>query len=377
MKSTFTHEYLGEIFRTFATRADFQGALPYGGGHINDTFKVQADQGGATVFFTLQRLNTNVFKRPDVVMDNISRITQHITKRLQQDKVADASRRALQVIPTRAGDPFLRAADGSCWRMYIFVDHAFTVDCIENVADAHEAAQAFGRFQSLLADLPGGGAGLQETIPDFHDTRKRYQAFKQALAANAHDRVRDVEPEIAFALQNEALADVLPPLVAAGAIPVRATHNDTKINNVLLDETTRQGICVIDLDTCMPGLGLYDFGDMVRTATNSHAEDTTTPGDIVSRADVFIALVEGFLSGAAGLTEAELSHLALSGQLLTLECGVRFLTDYLQGDVYFKIKHPRHNLDRCRSQFALVVSQQKQYDDFRRIVERTAASAHV
>ncbi len=374
MKQTIDPAVLAGVFRAFDTRADFREALPYGTGHINDTFKVAADQGGAAVPFTLQRLNTAIFKRPETVMGNIVQITRHLAARLAGEGAADATRRALQVVPTRAGEPFLRAGDGSCWRLYVFIDQAFTVDQVEQVGDARAAAFAFGRFQRLLADLPGGGGSLAETIPGFHDTRGRYAAFKRAVAADPRGRAASVRPEIDFALAHEPLADILPPLVAHGDIPVRATHNDTKVNNVLLDERTREGICVIDLDTCMPGLALYDFGDMVRAGTNTAAEDTTQPETVASRADVFAALADGFLRGAGCLTEAEIAHLPLGGQLMTLECGVRFLTDYLEGDVYFKTHRPGQNLDRCRGQFALVVSQEKQYDSFRKIVARAAAA---
>lgn len=374
MKQTIDLAVLARVFRSFDTRADFVYAIPYGTGHINDTFKVSADQGGAPVTFTLQRLNTVVFKRPEAVMANIVQITRHLGARLADEGAVDATRRALQVVPTRAGEPFLRAEDASCWRLYVFVDQAFTVDQVERVEDARTAAFAFGRFQRLLADLPGGGGSLIETIPGFHDTRGRYAAFKRAVAADSHGRVADVRAEIDFALKHESLADVLPPLVARGEIPLRATHNDTKVNNVLLDARTREGICVIDLDTCMPGLALYDFGDMVRAGTNTAAEDTTQPETVASRADVFAALADGFLRGSGCLNEAEIAHLPLSGQLMTLECGIRFLADYLEGDIYFKTHRPQQNLDRCRGQFALVISQQEQYDSFRSIVARAAAS---
>ena len=375
MKREFTQERLGDVFRAFASRSDFTCAIPYGTGHINDTFKVTANQGGAVVIFTMQRINTTIFKQPENVMSNIVQITTHLGERLVAERTVDASRRALQVVLTRQGEDFYREADGSCWRLYVYVDQAFTVDCVEHAADAYTAALAFGQFQRLLADLPGGGASLVETIPGFHDTRSRYAAFKAALKEDALGRAAEVGPEIEFALAHEGLADILPPLVAAGDIPLRVTHNDTKINNVLLDATTREGICVIDLDTCMPGLALYDFGDMVRAGTNNAAEDTTEPEKVVSRADVFEALARGFLAGAGCLTPAEVEYLPLGGQLMTLECGIRFLADYLQGDVYFRTQRPRQNLDRCRSQFALVASQLKQNDVFRKAVAEAARDA--
>jgi len=374
MTEALAMEKLAGVFRQFDTRADFRAALPFGNGHIHDTYKAIADQGGATTAFTLQRLNTRVFKRPETVMANITLITRHLGVRLAAEGAADATRRALQVVPTRAGEPFLREPDGVCWRLYVFVDQAFTVDRVEHAADAHAAALAFGRFQRLLADLPGGS--LIETIPGFHDTRGRYAALKRAVAADPLGRAAGVRPEIEFALARESLADVLPPLAARGDLPIRVTHNDTKVNNVLLDERTREGICVIDLDTCMPGLSLFDFGDMVRAGTNTAAEDATDTASVSSRADIFEALANGFLRGAGCLTEAEIAHLPFAGIVMTLECGVRFLTDYLEGDLYFRSSRPGQNLDRCRGQFALVLSQEKQYATFQGIVARAVASVH-
>jgi len=364
---------LRAVFSHFDTRSDFLSAEPYGTGHINDTFKVRASQGGPTVFFTLQHINTRVFRDPAALMSNIARITAHARRRLARECAEAASRRALQLVPTGEGASYYTDESGLCWRMYVYVDDVNTYDLVERPADAYEAARAFGRFQRLLADLPGGR--LNETIPGFHDTPRRLAALKQAIRDDAHGRAREVRAEIDFALAREKMAGLLLDLCARGEVPERITHNDTKINNVLIDRTTREGICVIDLDTCMPGLALYDFGDMVRAATNSAAEDERDVAKISSRREIFEALARGYLEAADFLVPSERAHLAFSGKLMTFECGVRFLTDYLQGDVYFRIHRPGHNLDRCRNQFALVRSLERQEGAFQGFIDGLSSAS--
>jgi aminoglycoside phosphotransferase (APT) family kinase protein len=361
---------LRSIFNRFDTRSDFRSAEPFGTGHINDTFKVVASHGGPTVFFTLQHINTRVFRDPAALMSNITGITRHARRRLERECAEDPSRRAIQLVPTCEGGCYHTDESGLCWRMYVYVDGVHTVDRVNRPSDAYEAARAFARFQRLLADLPG--ARLNETIPGFHDTRRRVAALKQAVREDTHGRAREVRAEIDFALAHEGWAGVLLDLCARKEIPERVTHNDTKINNVLIDLATGEGICVIDLDTCMPGLALYDFGDMVRAATNSAAEDERDSAVVHSRREIFEALARGYVEAADFLVPAERAHLAFSGKLMTFECGVRFLTDYLQGDVYFRIHRPDQNLSRCRNQFALARSIEKQEGDFQRFVDGLA-----
>ncbi len=355
-----------EALRGFSIFGDFVDVRPYGTGHINDTFLATFNQAGSTVRYTLQHINTGIFKDPAGLMGNVRRVTEHAHRRLAETKAEDPSRRALTLVPTATGDVLHFDAGGQAWRCYLFVEKSHTVDIVDSPASAFEAARAFARFQALLADLPGGR--LSETIPDFHNTPKRYAAFHAALDADRMARAKNVAPEIDFALAHESDADRLIGLMASGEIPERATHNDTKINNVLLDDATGEGICVIDLDTLMPGSALYDFGDMVRSATLNMAEDSKDYRNVICRRDIFEALARGYVEAGDFLTAAELGNLAFGGLLMTLECGVRFLTDYLDGDRYFKIHRPEHNLDRCRTQFALVKSIQDEYDELQGFV---------
>lgn len=346
---------LAAVSRLFAIPGDFLGAAPYGSGHINDTYCANYSQGGTAIRYIFQRVNHNVFKNPVALMENIGRVTAHARARLAESGAPDASRRALTTLPSLDGNPYAHDADGNLWRVYLFVERATGHDIITSPEQARQAAKAFGEFQRLCADLPGDR--LFETIPDFHHTAKRFARLREAIAADPRGRAAEVAPEIDFALAREADASRFVDAMAGGEIPERVTHNDTKLNNVLIDDATGEGICVIDLDTTMPGCALYDFGDMVRSATNSAAEDETDTTRITSRMEIFRALAEGYLSTArAFLTPREKAELVFAGKLLTFECGIRFLTDYLEGDTYFKIKHPLHNRDRCRNQFALVRS---------------------
>jgi aminoglycoside phosphotransferase (APT) family kinase protein len=289
------------------------------------------------------------------LMNNVERCTSHIRKKLQKEEGREITRETLTVIPTHDDAPYYKDADGNYWRTYIFIEKARTFDLIEKPEHAFEAAKAFGRFQQILADLPA--PRLIETIPNFHNTPKRFEAFEEALKADAKNRAKDVKKEIDFALKLKSITGKLLDLHQKGEIPERVTHNDTKLNNVMLDDTTGMGICVIDLDTVMPGLALYDFGDMVRSATNSGKEDEPDTSKIHMRMPIFEALARGYLNSAGQfLNKAEKANLAFSGRLITLEIGLRFLADYLLGDLYFKIKHPEHNLHRTRVQFKLYES---------------------
>ena len=347
------------LAKRFDIPGDFLFADPYGSGHINDTYAVSFTQGGANIRYIFQRINHNVFKNPPQVMDNILRVTEH-----QQRKLAvcpDESRHALRVIRARDSKPYLQDEEGNYWRVYIFVENAHTYDVIEKPEQAYQAAKAFGQFQSELVDLPGGR--LHETIPDFHNTPSRFEKFLRALEADSHNRAASVKAEIDFALARSEDVGVLLDLCAKGEIPERTTHNDTKLNNVLIDDLSGEGICVIDLDTVMPGLALYDFGDLVRTSTSPAKEDELDLSKVRMQFHMFEQLVKGYLAAAGKfLTKAELEHLPFSGKLITFEIGLRFLTDHLQGDVYFKTHRANHNLDRCRTQLKLVESIEAQMD---------------
>lgn len=353
----------------FALSGSYLEARPYGSGHINDTYVAAFSQAGTRVRYIVQRINHRIFTDPEGLMDNIVRVTEEAWRRLQEaGGVADPSRRTLRVIPAQDGRPFVRDEEGACWRCYPFIEGARTYDIVQDAGQAYEAARAFGFFQSLASGLEG--PRLQETIPAFHNTRARFDRLARAVEADARGRLCEVGPEWDFLRRREDLVDVLPALVARGDIPERVTHNDTKLNNVMIDDATGAGICVIDLDTVMPGLTLYDFGDMVRTATSPVAEDEKDVSRVVMQMPMFEALARGYLSSAGGfLNEAERAHLAFSGKLIALETGIRFLTDYLEGDVYFKIKHATHNLDRTRTQLALVASIEAQEPAMQAVVE--------
>jgi len=341
-------------------------ARPYGSGHINETFALTLEQGGAITRFILQRINRRVFKDVPRLMDNIARVSGHLARKAPADP-----REVLTLVRTREGAACFADAAGECWRVYDFVERASSHDLLGDPRQAFEAALAYGRFQRLLADLPA--PRLHDTIPDFHHTRQRFAMLQRAIAENRAGRRGEAAREIEFARAREAITDVLLALHAAGKIPERITHNDTKLNNVLLDDATGRGVCVIDLDTVMPGLSLYDFGDMVRSATNSAAEDETDLARVQMRLPVFEQLAAGFLAGTDGaLNAAEVEHLAFAGRLITFEIGMRFLTDFLAGDVYFRTKRPNHNLDRARCQFALVASMEAQAETMAAIVARLA-----
>ncbi len=363
---------LAAVASAFPLLGQFRSGMPYGSGHINDTFAVVFDQAGTSVRYILQRINQRVFKDVPALMQNISRVTAHATRKVAA-RGDDASRRALTLVPTREGGPCHRDAEGNWWRCYLFVEGARTYDLIENERQAREAARAFGEFQRLLVDLPGGR--LHETIANFHHTRSRFEALQQAAAQDTHGRAAAVAAELEFVRARESQVDRLLELQAAGELPERITHNDTKLNNVMIDDATQEGVCVIDLDTVMPGLALYDFGDMVRSATNAAAEDERDLSRVRARLSVFEALVDGYLAAARPfLNEAEIAQLVFSGRLITLEVGLRFLTDFLAGDVYFKTKRPGHNLDRARNQFALLRSLEAEAAEMEAIVRRHAAS---
>jgi len=344
---------------------------PYGSGHINDTFVAGFSQAGTRVRYIFQRINHRVFKNPPDLMENIQRVTGEARRQLKKAGVPDVSRRSLRVIPARDGKAFCRDEEGSYWRCYPFIEGARTYDIIQNPRQAYEAARAFGEFQKLVAGL--AGPRLHETIPNFHNTRSRLERLKEVAAADPQERLASVTSEWEFICERERVVDVLLNLQAEGRIPERVTHNDTKLNNVMIDDATETGICVLDLDTVMPGLALYDFGDMVRTATSPAAEDETDLSKLRMQMPMFKALVRGYLSTAGSfLNDVEKTHLAFSGKLIALEIGIRFLTDHLEGDVYFKTRRPSHNLDRCRTQLALVKSIEEQEEEMNAFVREVA-----
>jgi len=342
---------LKKVVENFAIPADFVSAAPYGSGHINDTYAVNCNQGGTPLRYILQRVNHNIFKDTEGLMENIRRVTEHQHKKAAG--VEDASRRALTLIRTLDNKIYHKDSDGNYWRLYIFIENASTYDVIEKPEQAFEAAKTFGEFQKQLVDLPGGP--LIETIPNFHNTPSRYNDLIKAIEADKVNRAKIAKDAIDIAMKYQPLASHLLNLHTIGEIPERVTHNDTKLNNVMLDNATGKGICVIDLDTVMPGLALYDFGDMIRTSTRTSHEDEPDLSKVNIDLASYEQLVKGYLSTANDfLTKAEKENLVFSGKLISLEIGVRFLTDFLDGDNYFKTHREGQNLDRCMVQFKMV-----------------------
>jgi hypothetical protein len=334
------------IAQQFEILGEFHGAQPYGSGHINDTYSVVFQQAGMPVRYIFQRINHNIFKNPVALMENVQRVTSHLAAKVAG--MPDATRRALTLIPAHDGRGWHVDVDGNHWRVYLFIEKARTYDAVETTDQAFKAAKAFGRFQKMLADLPS--PRLHDTIPDFHHTPKRFAALEKAIQADVAKRAILAKSEIEFALTHKPITGVL----LEANLPERVTHNDTKFNNVMLDDATGEGMCVIDLDTVMPGLALYDFGDMVRTTTSPAKEDERELSKVHMQFPMFEALVRGYLSAAGEfLTPGEKRQLAFAGKLITFEIGIRFLADFLAGDVYFKVHREGHNLDRCRGRCLL------------------------
>lgn len=359
---------------SFAIEGDLVEAVPYGNGHIHDTFLAVYQNGGAESRFIHQRLNRRVFPRTDVVMRNIAAVTRHVRRRLLAEATEDLERRVLTLVPTRDGSDYTVDALGEWWRTYVFIAGARSIDTAEAPDQAFEAARAFGDFQRLLLDYDG--PEVAETIPRFHHTRSRFEDFRRVLAADPAGRASEAADEVSFALGHETIVDRLLDLEASGQARTRLTHNDTKLNNVLLDGDTGRGLCVIDLDTVMPGLPLYDFGDMVRTATATAPEDERDLRRVSVDEKLFEAVTAGYLSSAGPLlSDAEKEHLAFAARLIVFEIGLRFLTDYLEGDVYYKVHRPGQNLDRCRTQFKMVRVLEERDERFRELAERAARAA--
>ncbi len=333
----------------------FLRAEPYGNGHINETYAAYyAAADGREYRQILQKINTHVFADPDGLMANIRGVTDYL-------RTMVGERETMTVIPTRDGKNFYTDGEGGCWRSYVFIENATAYDRIEKDSDFDTCGESFGRFQCQLADYPA--QQLQETIPFFHHTPRRYANLKAAIAADKAGRAASVAPEIAFALAREESAGQIVRWLEDGTIPYRVTHNDTKLNNILIDDATGKGLCVIDLDTVMPGAAAYDFGDSIRFGAATAAEDETDLSKVSMSLHLFEVFAKGYLrSAGAFLTPVERDSLAVGARLMTLECGVRFLTDYLEGDVYFRIHRPAHNLDRCRTQFKLVADMEQKMD---------------
>ena len=349
-----------QIYSQFRLDGRVLSCTPAGGGHINRTYLVVTAK---PQLYILQWINGSIFKNLTGLMDNIVAVTDYLHARL------DDPRRALKLVPTITGKPYLMTEEGDCWRVYDYILGSVCLDAAESAEDLRQSGVAFGMFQNQLADFPA--ATLTETIPHFHDTPDRYRIFREAIAEDRAGRLASVKDDVDRYLAHEKDADVLHALLRSGEIPLRVTHNDTKLTNVMLDETTHEPLCVIDLDTVMPGLAAHDYGDAIRFGASTAAEDEPDLSKVEMSLTMYEAFTEGFLSACGDrLTEKEIDTLPWGAKLMTLECGVRFLTDYLNGDVYFATHRPGQNLDRARTQLKLVEDMETKWDEMNAIIAR-------
>jgi Phosphotransferase enzyme family len=358
----------------FCLPGGFASAEPWGSGHINDTFRATWGENGDARRYIHQRINDHVFPDPQAVMRNIAAVTSHVRAKLEAAGTEDIDRRVLTLVQSRDGAYFHVDEEGHYWRTYLFVERSRSVDLMEGAGQAFKAGRAFGEFLVLLSDYDG--PRLVETIRGFHDTPRRFANFVRALEADAHGRATSCRAEATALLATEKKAGAVAALHDRGLLAERIVHNDTKLNNLLLDEETGEPLCVIDLDTVMPGFSLHDFGDLVRTGAARATEDERDLAKVGVDVSLYEALVRGFLSSAGpSLTPAEKEHLAAGAEIIVLENALRFLTDHLEGDVYFKTHRPNHNLDRCRTQLAFFHDLEERGDALRRRIEVLAEEA--
>jgi len=359
---------LERVGREFEIAGTFLRAAPHGAGHINDTFLTEYEQSGRRVRYVVQRLNRRVFPDPVGMMENIRRVLEHLHGRITTRSSEEGERRTLTLVPARNGGGYCRDEAGEIWRTYRFIEGSRSVDVAESPRQAYEAARAFGAFQKMLIDLPG--PPLKETLPGFHDTPRRLEVLQAAVSADTENRASQAKAEIGFVFRRSDLAGRLLRLRAEGTLSERVAHNDTKLNNVLLDAITGESLCVIDLDTVMPGLGPWDFGDLVRSAANPAAEDEQDLKKVHLDVTLFEGIARGWLEALSGvLPSSERAALVKAAMGITLECGARFLTDHLAGDRYFRVHRPGQNLDRCRVQLALLRSMEEREEDLEGIVQ--------
>ena len=360
-----------EAIAAFAIEGKKVSCELYGSGHINDThLLITKTDDGAEHRYILQRINHIVFPHPDEVMENVMGVTSHLARSIEA-RGGDATRETLTVIPTRDGLPYYRDSIGSFWRIYLFIADNLSLDKVETPHQFYQSAVAFGRFQSQLADFPA--ETLHEAIVDFHNTPVRYRNLENAVRADVCGRAAAVADEIAFAAERRDFCETLYRAHAEGKLPLRVTHNDTKLNNILFDATTKEPLCVIDLDTIMPGFSVNDFGDSIRFGATTAAEDEVDLSKVEIDLGLFETFARGFIEGCDGrLTAEEIVLLPVGAKMMTLECGMRFLTDYLAGDTYFRVHREGHNLDRARNQFRLVASMEEHWDEMNAIIARLA-----
>lgn len=355
------NEKMLAILHSFRMDGEPVSCEPYGSGHINVTYLVVTQSGRR---YILQMINHHTFRDVAGLMENISSVTEHLRRK------SGDPRRTLTLVPTTSGACYL-CVEGEYWRMYNFVENTICLQLPETDEDFYQSAVGFGTFQQMLADFPA--ANLHETIPNFHNTPDRFRAFIETVERDPMHLAGQVQPEIRFALDRQAEMATIQNALAAGELPLRVTHNDTKLNNVLLDAATRQALCVIDLDTVMPGSSLFDFGDSIRFGAATAAEDEQDLSKVEMSLERFRVFTRGYVRSCPGLTEEELELLPLGAKTMTMECGIRFLADYLDGDHYFSIHRKGQNFDRCRTQFKLVADMEKKWAEMQKIVKEETA----
>ena len=365
------HDLLpAEVLSAYLLPGPVLHVVPFGQGHINDTFCVTCQSPeGAEIRYILQGLSQAAFPHPDQLMENFVNITAYLREKILASG-GDPLRETLSLIKTKDGNHSCTDHSGKVWRLTNFIEGT---DCLQTATPAlfEASARTFGRFLYMLREYPA--ATLHESIVNFHHTEDRYAKFEAALASDRLNRAKNIPWEIQFVTDRKTDCSVALDALRNGTLPLRVTHNDTKLNNILIDQATGEGICVIDLDTIMPGLSIYDFGDSIRFGANHCAEDERDLSKVSFDVDLFEVYTRGFIQGTQGcLTPAELEYLPWGARLMTLECGIRFLTDYLEGDHYFRTEYPDHNLDRCRTQFKLVKDMEEQFDAMAAIVAKYA-----
>ncbi|MEG1801937.1 MAG: aminoglycoside phosphotransferase family protein [Lachnospiraceae bacterium] len=355
-----------EAVKAFQLEGKIQEVIPYGNGHINDTYLITTKTEQGDKRYVLQKMNRSIFKNPEELMENIVNVTNYLREQIVKNG-GNPLRETLNVVNTVENKSFYKDETGEYYRMYYFIENAVSLEQVTKPEEFYESAVAFGRFQKMLANYPADS--LHATIENFHKTTMRLENLKQAVEEDAYKRAAKVKQEIEFIMNREKEAGTLDRLLKEGQLPLRVTHNDTKLNNVMLDNHTKKGICVIDLDTVMPGLSLHDFGDAIRFGASTAAEDEKDLRKVSCSMELYQNFVRGFLKECgSSLTKLEIELLPMGAKIMTLECGIRFLTDYLQGDVYFKTHREAQNLDRCRTQLKLVQDMEEKWEKMQQII---------
>lgn len=364
----YAKERLTSIISEFDFCSNVQNIQSYGNGHINDTFRVVNKEDDREKIYVLQRMNGDVFKNCEQLMYNIQRVTEHLKEKISLQG-GNPEMGTLQFLKTKDGKSYVMDENGDGWRIYPFISETITYNLAESPEQFKQSGYAFGNFQYLLADFPA--SELYETIENFHNTVDRFEKFKKAVEEDRKDRAKEVQEEISFIIEREKDCHFFNDLLANGEVPIRVTHNDTKLNNVLFSVVTGEAVCVIDLDTVMPGLAAYDFGDAIRFGASTGAEDEQDLSRVSCSMELYEAYLDGFMEGCRGsLTAKEVETLPMGAKIMTLEVGMRFLTDYLEGDVYFKTHRKGHNLDRTRTQLKLVADMERKWDLMNDIVRK-------